>query len=256
MPLSTEATEEIEALEAIFGSEFRRNSHWGCEIDVAAGAIKARLMVALDDKYPETLPGVSCATVVGLSERQRLSLTRVVEAAATERTGEVCLYDVATALQVALDALAEEEEVPLTEDTPVQRLPSVEFAVPVRAGETIVDRKSTFQAFIAVDVTSPQHLHWALQRLVSQFKLAKATHNMYAYRYVQNGILHADHDDDGEDAAGTKMAHILDLFQATNILVMVSRWYGGIKLGPDRFKHIAKLTQRVLEANGIHRPPR
>eukprot|EP00632_Arachnochrysis_sp_CCMP2950_P006939 CAMPEP_0185718960 /NCGR_PEP_ID=MMETSP1164-20130828/47832_1 /TAXON_ID=1104430 /ORGANISM="Chrysoreinhardia sp, Strain CCMP2950" /LENGTH=74 /DNA_ID=CAMNT_0028386611 /DNA_START=15 /DNA_END=236 /DNA_ORIENTATION=+ len=73
---------------------------------------------------------------------------------------------------------------------------------------------------------------------------------MYAYRFVDaaTGARRADNEDDGETGAGAKMAHVLDLFDGpTGVFVMVSRWYGGIKLGPDRFKHIAKLTQRALE---------
>lgn len=31
-----------------------------------------------------------------------------------------------------------------------------------------------------------------------------------------------------------------------NVLVVVSRWYGGILLGPDRFKHINNCARNVL----------
>ena len=40
---------------------------------------------------------------------------------------------------------------------------------------------------------------------------------------------------------------------AENVLVVVSRWYGGIQLGPDRFKHINNCARQILEENGIHR---
>lgn len=30
-----------------------------------------------------------------------------------------------------------------------------------------------------------------------------------------------------------------------NVAVVVSRWYGGIQLGPDRFKHINNATRFV-----------
>ena len=33
-------------------------------------------------------------------------------------------------------------------------------------------------------------------------------------------------------------------------MVVVSRWYGGIHLGPDRFKHINNCTRMILEQNG------
>jgi len=97
-------------------------------------------------------------------------------------------------------------------------------------------------------------VNWVLRDLLSRPKLAKATHNIWAYRLVdKENILRADYDDDGEDGAAVKMAHILDLFDTNGSLVMVSRWFGGIKLGPDRFKIIAKLTQAILQDNGIQR---
>mmetsp|Transcript_21265 Transcript_21265/g.66786 ORF Transcript_21265/g.66786 Transcript_21265/m.66786 type:complete len:87 (-) Transcript_21265:47-307(-) len=79
---------------------------------------------------------------------------------------------------------------------------------------------------------------------------------MLAYRFVDAaGTRHADNDDDGEDGAGGKMAYLLDILKAENVLVVVARWYGGVHLGPDRFKHIARCTQQVLEANGFGREP-
>jgi putative IMPACT (imprinted ancient) family translation regulator len=33
-------------------------------------------------------------------------------------------------------------------------------------------------------------------------------------------------------------------------MVVISRWYGGIQLGPDRFKHINNACREILETNG------
>ena len=55
----------------------------------------------------------------------------------------------------------------------------------------------------------------------------------------------ADNDDDGEATSGQKLAGLLELMGANNVLVVVSRWFGGVHLGPARFKHIASdLTGR------------
>ena len=35
-----------------------------------------------------------------------------------------------------------------------------------------------------------------------------------------------------------------------NVLVVVSRWYGGILLGPDRFKHINNCARNILVEEG------
>lgn len=36
-----------------------------------------------------------------------------------------------------------------------------------------------------------------------------------------------------------------------NVLVIVTRWYGGCHLGPDRFKHINTATRCILEQCGL-----
>ena len=269
MVLSAEALDELEALAAIFGDAFRRCER-GCEIEVSKDAEKrARLVVTMGATYPQaTGPHLSVSTVKGLTEKERLELMRVAEEAAA--AGQVCIYEVATAVGEAMGEMRSETTTPPRDPgeswtfCPNGQRRMVRFSaasadeaysVPIIDGETLVDRKSTFQAFLAKGVSSEAQINWVLRSLVSRPKLQKATHNMYAYRYVdsESDRVVADNDDDGEDGAGTKMAHILDLFQTHDVFVMVSRWYGGTKLGSDRFKHIAKLTQRVLETNGISR---
>lgn len=36
-----------------------------------------------------------------------------------------------------------------------------------------------------------------------------------------------------------------------DVLVVVTRWFGGIHLGPDRFKHINHAARNALEAAGL-----
>ena len=49
-------------------------------------------------------------------------------------------------------------------------------------------------------------------------------------------VLHQDNDDDGESAAGGRLAHLLQIMEVKDVLVIVTRYFGGIHLGPDRFK--------------------
>lgn len=53
-------------------------------------------------------------------------------------------------------------------------------------------------------------------------------------------------DDDGEAAAGGRLAHLLTLLGAENVLVVVTRWFGGVLLGPERFKHINRAARDAL----------
>lgn len=88
--------------------------------------------------------------------------------------------------------------------------------------------------------------------LMQDRKVARATHNIMAYRLVSpTGVVQHNNDDDGEDAAGGRLAHLLDLVGATNVIVVVSRWYGGVQLGPDRFRHINNVARELLDAHGF-----
>jgi len=60
-------------------------------------------------------------------------------------------------------------------------------------------------------------------------------------------FIHHDNDDDGEDCAGSRLAHLLELRHENSVLIVVSRWYGGIQLGPKRFAHITNVARILLE---------
>ena len=64
-----------------------------------------------------------------------------------------------------------------------------------------------------------------------------------------DGILHQDNDDDGESAAGGRLAHLLMLMEVCGVVVVVSRWFGGVHLGADRFKHINQV--RCVRTGGV-----
>ncbi|KAG7374461.1 UPF0029 domain containing protein [Nitzschia inconspicua] len=122
------------------------------------------------------------------------------------------------------------------------------------SGDPLVDKKSTFQAHLC-SVKTEEDVTEALRQLITgSSKLQRATHNMYAWRIVETladgrVLTKHDNDDDGEDAAGSKLAYLLDMRNDENVLVVVSRWYGGIQLGPKRFAHIVNVARELLVAN-------
>lgn len=132
-------------------------------------------------------------------------------------------------------------------------------------GEPIVDRKSVFQAH-ACKVETVEQVGEVIKWLLSNPKIAKATHNIWAYRLFKEkncttlsegsfpigyDIVSQDHNSDGETAAGSRLKHLLTITSAKNVFVMVSRWYGGIQLGPDRFRHINNAARQILEKSGF-----
>ena len=270
--------EEAEALAAIFGDEFRPLPPGGAaaryEIALAADRAAVALDVVCGAGYPvDGAPTFAVRAVAACDEKARRALTCVAAAAAAAApAGEVCVFEVAAAVRDAVDALdAAPAAAPAAEAAPAggwtfepacpqfgQR--PVRFdaasgddahAVEIFDGEPVTDRRSTFQAFLAVGVDSLDKAQWAFRAILARNKCGRATHNMRAYRFTDAaGVRRADNDSDGEDGAGEKMAYLLDVLDADGVAVVVSRWYGGVHLGPDRFRHIAHCTQKILEAHG------
>lgn len=122
--------------------------------------------------------------------------------------------------------------------------------------ELVVEKKSIFQAHVCRGVKSVDEVDVVMDILYESRKVRDATHNILAYRIERadkSESIHQDHDDDGETAAGGRLLRLLQLADARNVVVVVSRWYGGVKLGPSRFHVINETAKKALEALGeIH----
>ncbi len=64
-------------------------------------------------------------------------------------------------------------------------------------------------------------------------EFSKASHNAFAYRLMENGVLRSDLSDDGEvkGTAGRVILQHLDNMNLVNVLLVVTRFYGGVNLG-------------------------
>ena len=93
---------------------------------------------------------------------------------------------------------------------------------------------STFQGHIS-DATSVEDIAPSLQVMFMDTRVARATHNTYAYRVLSDGKITEHYEDDGEWDAGRRILKILQNKSLVNKLVVVSRWFGGPNLGPKRF---------------------
>ncbi|KAI7865511.1 ribosomal protein S5 domain 2-type protein [Spinellus fusiger] len=147
-----------------------------------------------------------------------------------------------------LEEKQEEQEEAYGVDRPTMRSVGMKLSSPIQAPEIhsssdpLVDRKSVFIAHIAT-VHDTHQVRAVIAKLLENKKIARATHNIMAYRIVtDNGTVMEDNDDDGETAAG--------VLQVRNAVVIVSRWFGGIMLGADRFKDINNCARRALEEFG------
>lgn len=117
--------------------------------------------------------------------------------------------------------------------------------------EPLVEKRSVFIAHVA-RCSSMREVKACQKVLLSDQKIAKATHNISAYRIVEDsGVVRQDSNDDGEDAAGARLLHLLQLTDVTNVYCVVSRYYGGTQLGPARFKLINNCARQLLVDVGL-----
>ncbi len=52
----------------------------------------------------------------------------------------------------------------------------------------------------------------------------------------------------GEAGAGMVILRMLEQYDVLDHLVVVSRWYGGVKLGGDRFRHVQTCVNAYLDS--------
>lgn len=84
-----------------------------------------------------------------------------------------------------------------------------------------------------------------LASLRSRRKFAKATHHSWAAVLSGDGPLKGD---DGEAGAGAVILKMLEREGLVDHIVVVTRWYGGVHLGGDRFAHVVTCTRAALAA--------
>ncbi|KAG8760599.1 eIF2 kinase Gcn2p negative regulator, partial [Ceratobasidium sp. 428] len=140
-----------------------------------------------------------------------------------------------------------EQEIPRELVATVELPAGIEFTV----AEPIIDRKSVFIGR-ACSITHHEQVPIILAYLMADKRIARAAHPIInAWRCTVDGVLHQDNDDDGESAAGRGLAHLLQIMDLDNVLVVVTRFFGGIHLGPDRFKWINQSARNALEQGGF-----
>lgn len=128
----------------------------------------------------------------------------------------------------------------------------------IYSSPAITERKSIFVGH-AVVLNDISEVPFILSMILKDKKVARATHPaIYAWvcRLKGESIVHRDCNDDGESAAGGRLAHLLDVLHLENVFVAVTRWFGGVHLGPDRFKLINRAAREALElAQLVPSPP-
>ncbi|TVY36245.1 Protein IMPACT-like protein [Lachnellula occidentalis] len=243
---------EVEAINSIYGdnSLVISNEHDIYVLHLPQQDASLRLRFPKD--YPATPPTVLGTESSGEHSRKG-EAAHIVDIfrdvlAELYRPGEVCLFDVIEEVNNLLPDTNGEDEITEdvsgiqykveAEDVAEGEVKVVE-APPWSLSEIVIESKSVFIARSA-PVSSPSQANSYLQHLLdSDKKVRSATHNITAWRIKgENGVTYQDCDDDGETAAGGRLLHLMQLMELWDVMVVVTRWYGGHQLGPKRFSII------------------
>ena len=81
------------------------------------------------------------------------------------------------------------------------------------------------------------------------FEIADAAHIAFAFRIAGNPVIEGMSDDkEPRGTAGFPLLFLLRQKDLTNVLVMVTRYWGGVKLGPGNLKRAyGEAARKVLE---------
>lgn len=224
------------------------------------------LRIEFPPDYPDAPPSVLGTQSVGQDVQKGMG-SRAVDVvrdvlAEVYRPGEACIYDILEEVREALEKAEEQGDIQLHEDHQEEGPSEHAASDPIDLGPeppwilapALTEKKSVFLAR-AAPVSSPaQAKHYIAHLLASDKKAARATHNMTAWRIRgPNETSYQDCDDDGETAAGSRMLHLMQLMDVWDVMVVVSRWYGGVHLGPDRFRIINTTAREALILGGFAR---
>ncbi|XP_068624089.1 protein IMPACT-B-like [Battus philenor] len=255
----TKQIEEVEALSSIYGDDWTTESETNrsYKIKVKENDHEVILYVTMPQDYPQQAPPKYELSAPWMNRKEKENLHRGLDEIYLENIGETVIYQWVEKIREILQQI-KPKEVKKQNSSQVQdimALTQLEINCPeITHGEVIMDRKSSFQGH-AAEVHSVNDVNAVLAKLKQNKKILNATHNMYAYRIerkTEKGTtMIQDCDDDGETHAGGRMLHLLQILDQKNTLVVVSRWYGGIQLGPDRFRHINNATRQVIQHAGL-----
>ncbi|KAK8034967.1 hypothetical protein PG993_009962 [Apiospora rasikravindrae] len=272
--MSEELKDEVEAINSIYGDGCLVQSSEDSNVYILTPPEEsASLRIEFPPGYPQEPPVVIGTNSTGDHGKRgdaarELEMFREVVGSVYE-PGMVCLFDAIEDLKRRLEEFAELEHLQQEEEAaaatpevadepslpPAQDPMAIAMSIeepPWIISDPFVELKSVFVARCA-NVSSTAEAEGFLQHLLATDKKVRiATHNITAWRIKgPNNTSFQDCNDDGETAAGGRLLHLMQLMDIWDCMVIVTRWYGGHKLGPRRFALINQAARDAFVKAGF-----
>lgn len=272
-----ELDDEITSINSIYGEQtlgrLWDESHLYALSLPAQPSISVR--VVFPDNYPDAPPSVLGTQSIGddVAKGDGAYLVELLREILAEVyiPGAPCIFDLIEEADqrlhdLGLDQSSKDEEQQATQENSQpsntnasgnssdgpQPLDELGDPPPWTLSDVVMEKKSVFVARAAAVTSIDQAKQYLGHLLATDKKVAKATHNITAWRiHGHNGVQYQDCDDDGETAAGGRLLHLLELMGVWDTMVVVTRWYGGVQLGPDRFRIINQTARDALVKGGF-----
>ncbi|KAJ3377468.1 hypothetical protein HDU84_008614 [Entophlyctis sp. JEL0112] len=117
----------------------------------------------------------------------------------------------------------------------------------ITSGPVVSEKRSRFMAHISKVKTSDDVT--SVVDTIRQSRVVRgSTHNIVAYRLASGKEAK---DDDGETGAGDRILDLLARMKIVDVVVIVTRWYGGVPLGPSRFRIITNTVKSLINASNF-----
>lgn len=113
------------------------------------------------------------------------------------------------------------------------------------------EKKSKFIGYVK-PIGSKKEAEEFIQKI--KIKHLDATHNCSVYKVLDNGQEYFKTDDDGEPSgtAGKPMGEIINYMEVSNLVVVATRYFGGVKLGAGGLvRNYAKTAKLAILEAGI-----
>jgi hypothetical protein len=263
--LTERCRSELEILVAIYGHELSFSAPNSLKISIKIGPEAFEplcLQISLGDRYPDTMPSYSFASLhhgKWLTSEREKNLVSSLKGLYDPQSGDNVM--------IAIEWIRENafSEMNLTENDlmgPNQTKDKqnargslasgqsvYNFPVPtIYHSHRITDRKSKFQAHFS-RCWSEEEVQAVIDLVRNDSKCSQAVHPcIYAWRLESNtpGDVMIGSSDDGEGGAAAFLENLLQTRNISNGVLMVTRWFGGTLLGPDRFRHITNISEILL----------